>query len=208
MKPRILKTLAPILLLATAAAAAETFDEATHRVASDYGERLQKAADELNQERRRVADEKAPLLREMRAAEDRIVAVQSQIERQETGQENSAEQRRKLLMDLDAVRKNTAYMSTLAHDGLTAFADGLAPGEGQLLSDRIQALGQRLDDSSAVPSGRSAVDVAEFLLERTQGELGGYSAAGSSPIAGSNQVFRGTFASVGPETFFQADQSG
>jgi len=208
MKPLILKALVPFVLLAAAAAAAETFDEATHRAASDYAQRLQKAADELNRERARVADEKAPLLKEMRAAEDRIVAAQSQIERQETGQDSSAEQRRKLMMDLDNFRKNAAYMDTLAHDGLRAFEDGLAPGEGQLLSERIQALEQKFDDSSAPPSGQSAVDVAEFLLERTQDELGGYSAAGSSLVSGSNQVFRGTFAFVGPETFFQADQGG
>jgi len=206
MKTRLLTALTSVILLASAAAAAETFDEAVNRASAAYGERLRRAADELNSTRKRVAEEKAPLLKEMRAAEDRIVTAQSQIERLETGQDDSTEQRRKLLMDLDGVRKNTAYISTLAHDGLVAFEDALAPGEGQLLSDRLQALRQNLDDSSAVPNGQSAVDAAEFLLEQTRRELGGYSAAGSSLIAGSNQVFKGTFAFVGPETYFTSEE--
>jgi len=208
MKTRLLTALASVILLSAAAAAAETFDDAVNRASADYAERLRRAADELNSARKRITDEKAPLLKEMRSAEDRIVTAQSQIERLETGQEDSGEQRRKLMMDLDAVRKNTAYIATLAHDGLVAFEDGLAPGESQLLSDRLQALRQNLDDSSAAPSGQSAVDGAEFLLEQTRRELGGYSAPGSSLIAGSNQVFKGAFAFVGPETYFLPDEGG
>ena len=194
--------------MAATLAPAETLAEASQRTAADYGERLRKAADELNGARKRIADEKAPFLREMRAAEDRIVTAQSQMERMEIGQEDATEQRRKLLSDMDAIRKNTAYMSTLAHDGLSSFGDGLAPGEGQLLSDRIQALGQRIDDASAGPSGRAAVDIADFLLERVRHSLGGYAASGSSLFAGSNQVFKGTFAFMGPETFFRAEEGG
>ena len=202
MKTRLLTALTSVILLAAAAAAAETFDDAVNRASADYAERLRRAADELNSTRKRITDEKAPLLKEMRSAEDRIVTAQSQIERLETGQEDSAEQRRKLLMDLDAVRKNTAYIATLAHDGLVAFEDGLAPGESQLLSDRLQALRQNLDDSSAAPSGQSAVDGAEFLLEQTRRELGGYSAPGSSLIAGKQPGLQGHVRICGARDLF------
>jgi len=208
MKARYVPVLAAVLLVVAAVSGAETFDEAMKRATADYTERLRKAADELNATRKRIADEKAPFLLQMRAAEDRIVTAQSEIERFETGQEDASEQRRKLLMDLDAVRKNTTYIGTLAHDGLKAFEDGLAPGEGQLLSDRIQGLGRGLDDTSAGPNGQAAADIAEFLLERTQQELGGYAASGSSLVAGNNRVIKGTFAFVGPETYFQPDQGG
>ena len=208
MKLRHLTTLALALALASSVGRTETFEEASQRAATDYGECLKKAADELNASRRRIADEKAPYLRDMRAAEDRIVTAQSVIERLETGQEESADRHRKLMMDLDAIRKNTSYVSTLAHDGLAAYGDSLAPGESQFLSDRIQALGQKLDDTANGPSGQAALDIAEFLLERTQKSLGGYAAAGSSLVAGSNQVFKGTFAFLGPETLFLPEQGG
>ena len=70
------------------------------------------------------------MLGEMRSAEDRIVTAGSQIDRLGTGKEDASEQRRKLLGDLDAIRKNTTYIETLAHDGLAAFGESLAPGEG------------------------------------------------------------------------------
>lgn len=205
MKTPIRIILAAAALLSPLALRAETFAEASQRAAADYGERVAKAADELSRARTRIADEKAPLLKEMRAAEDRIVAAQSQIERLETGQEEFTEQRRKLMMDLDAIRKNTSYVATLGHDGLAAFSDAMAPGESQALADRIQALGQKLDDTASGPNGQASADIAEFLLERTQSELGGYAARGSSLLAGGNQVEKGTFAFVGPETYFAPD---
>jgi biopolymer transport protein ExbB len=205
MNTRLLPALVSVFLLTASVRAEETFDDAMRRATADYGERLRKAADELNAARSRIADEKAPLLKELRLTEDRIVAAQSQIERLEAGKEDYSEQRRKLLMELDATRKNSAYISTLAHDGIVAFDESLAPGEGQLLSDRIQALEQMLDDESSVSTAQSAVDVAEFLLARTQRSLGGYAAAGNSLVEGSNQVIKGTFAFLGPETYFLPD---
>jgi|CZKI01.1.fsa_nt_gi biopolymer transport protein ExbB len=208
MKTRFITALASIILLAATVRGEETFDEAMKRAAADYGERLRKAADELNSARKRIADEKAPFLKEIRSAEDRIVTAQSEIERLEAGQQDVSEQRRKLLMELDAARKNSAYLGTLAHDGLTAFGESFAPGEGQLLSGRVQALEQKLDDSSTGAPAQSAVDIAVFLQERTKRALGGYAAAGSSLTEGNSQVIPGTFAFLGPETYFLPDGGG
>jgi len=155
MKARILRALAPAVLLAATLRGAETFDDAMKRAAADYGERLKAAADELNSTRKRIADEKAPLLQDMRTAEDRILTLQSEIGRMEESQEDSSNQRRKQLADLDGVRKNTTYLGTLAHDGLSAYGESLSPGEGQLLTERVEALGQRLDDVSSGPGAWS-----------------------------------------------------
>jgi biopolymer transport protein ExbB len=197
MKSPILQALASVLLLTATLRGAESFDDAMKRATADYGERLKTAADELNNTRKRIADEKAPLLQDMRNAD-----------RMEANQEDATNQHRKLLTDLDSIRKNTTYIGTLSHDGLTAFDESLAPGEGQLLSDRVEALGQKLDDTSAGPNGQAAMDIAEFLLERTRRELGGYTSSGSALIDGNSQVFKGTFAFVGPETFFLPDSGG
>lgn len=204
----LLPLLACALLLAPLARAAETFDEAMKRASADYAERSRKAADDLNDARRRIADEKAPLLARIRSAEDRIVTAQSQIERMETAQEDATDQRRKLLLELEGIRKNTTYISTLAHDSLKANEDALAPGEAPLVSDRSAALEQKLDDTAAGPNGGASMDAAEFLLERTRQALGGYAADGSALVAGGNSVVKGTFAFVGPDTFFLPSGGG
>ena len=192
-------------LILAAAATAETFDEAVKRVDADYQGRFQKAADELNRTRAKINEEKAPLLREIRAAEDRIVAAQARIEHLQAAEDKSAEDRRRLLSELESARKSGAYLTTLAHDALTAFADGLAPGESESLADPIQELTQRLDDSSGAPTVFSAIDAAELILAQTRRELGGYTAKGQSLVSGDNKVYTGTFAFVGPETFFLPD---
>jgi biopolymer transport protein ExbB len=50
--------------------------------------------------------------------------------------------------------------------------------------------------------------VTDYLVERLQQSLGGYRAVGSAMAGKDNQVVKGTFAFVGPETFFRNDQTG
>ena len=194
-----------LAVLAGAVRAEETFDDAVKKAAADYNQRLKSAADELAATRRRIEAEKAPLLNDLRAAENRIVAAQTQIDRLETGQADYAEDHRKLLVDLDGVRKNTGYLGTLAHDGLVAFTESLSPGESQFLADPSAALGQKLDDASGGNNGQAAVAIADYLYGRARRDLGGYPAPGKALFSGSNQVLAGTFAFVGPETYFRAE---
>ena len=192
---------------AAAPPTAETFDDAMKRAMLEYTDRLKNAADELNRARTRVMQEKAPLLEELRAAENRIIAAEGASSRLTTGHEEAATERRKLLKEIDALRKSSTYIVTLAHDGLQAFRDGLAPGEPQLVGGRLEALQKSVDSNvsgAAITPG--AIDIAEFLLGHVRQSSGGYTATGSATIAEGNDVMTGTFAFVGPETFFRSEQ--
>ena len=208
MKTGFLSSLLAAVLFVTGVRAADTFDEAVERAALDYARRLRTASDELTQTRERIAGEKAPLLKAMRAAEDRIIAAEQEITRLDTAQNQSLENRRQLLRDAETLRKNESYVNTLAHDGLKAFSDGQAPGEEQLLSGQIQALQQALEDPAASGGGKAAGEVVEFLRQQVEQSLGGYTARGSAQIGEDNRVVKGTYAFAGPETYFRADQSG
>ena len=187
---------------------AQSLDQALQNAAADYRERVSRAADELNRTRARIGAQKAPLLEQMRAAQDRVIAAESEATRFDTRREDVTEQRRKLLLELDAIRKTTSYVGTLAHDGLKAAADGLAPGEDQFVGEEVQALQQRLDEAGTGPRGAPALAAVDFLLAHTERALGGYRAEGMALIGGTNEVRRGTFAFAGPETFFRPEQGG
>lgn len=206
--PRLLCSVLAALLAATVAgaqAANQDFDAALKRAAGDYAARLRTAGDELNRTRERIAKEKAPLLGELRAAEDRLMALEREILRMSTGQEQAGGDKRRLLRELDEVRKSNAYISTLAHDGLKALGDGLPPGESSVAGGRLEELRQRLEAAAAAgPGSLAAVDAAEFMLERTERVLGGSLVAGRAMNADDNRVLEGTFAFVGPEVFFRA----
>ena len=208
MHARVFPSLLSLALLVVTVRGAETFDEAMARATVEYGARLRQASDELTQVRERIAREKAPLLKAMRAAEDRIIAADSAITRLDTAQEHSLEEHRKTLRDADALRKNVNYVGTLAHDSLKAYEEALAPGEGPLLAERLQTMQRKLDDASITLDGLAAVEPVEFLLERMRQSLGGYTMRGSSMLDDGNLVVKGTFAFVGPETFFRAEQGG
>ena len=198
-----------LLLCTVRSSAAETYDEAMKRATTDYGERSLQAADELIRARSRIANEKAPLLKEMRAAEDRIIAAEVLIRQFETGQEEAAERRRKLLKSIEAARKTGSYASTLVRDGAKVFADGLAPGEAQLVSDLLQTLQQKLDEQPASSANaQPAADLAELLLARTELAVGGYTAPGRAVIANHSEAVEGTFAFIGPSAFFRPGQAG
>jgi biopolymer transport protein ExbB len=198
-----------LLLILGVAHGAPSFEESMKTAAAEYRQRAVHAAEALNRTRARIADEKAPLLQQMRAAEDRLVAAESENTRFETQRENSTELRQKLLLELDAIRSTTTYVGTLAHDGLKAATDALAPGEDQWVADQVKALQKQLDDASAAgTSGRTAMDIADFLLARTEQALGGYRADGKAMIADTSQVLKGTFAFVGPDTYFLPAEGG
>ncbi|HYC72796.1 MAG TPA: MotA/TolQ/ExbB proton channel family protein [Opitutaceae bacterium] len=181
----------------------QDFDAALKKAAADYATRLRAAGEELNRTRERIGREKAPLLDELRAAEDRLMALEREVTRMSTGQEQAGGDKRRLLRELDEVRKSNAYISTLAHDGLKALADGLPPGEASVAGGRIEELQQRLESAAAGAGSTAATDAAEFMLERTERLLGGSLVAGRAMNADDNRVLDGTFAFVGPEVFFR-----
>jgi biopolymer transport protein ExbB len=208
MKAALFTGLISVSLLVSAAPSAEPFEDAMKRATIEYTDRLKKAADELNRKRELIMKEKAPLLQEMRAAEDRIISAEGASTRLNTRHEEAATERRKLLKDIETFRKNSTYMATLAHDGLQALSEGLAPGEKQLIGERIQALQQSAEVAEEGKKAPVAIDIAEFLLAHVRQSSGGYTAPGNSTIAEGNEVLKGTFAFVGPETFFQSEQGG
>lgn len=185
---------------------AESIDDAMKRAVLDYSERLRRANDELVQTRERIAKEKTPLLKAMRAAEDRIIAAETEITRLETAQEESVDNRRKLTKDSEAIRKNENYLKTVARDSLIAYEDGLIPGEKQFLPEKIEPLREGLNASAQQAGVANTVGVATLLLEQVQQSLGGYKVTGTSLVDGDNRLVNGTFAFVGPETYFRPDQ--
>jgi len=200
-----------VLTSASAPAAGGTanFDAALKRAALDYADRLRQANVELNRTRERIAREQAPLLADMRATEDRIIALEREINRVTTGREQSAETKRHLLRDIEEVRKTGAYVTTLAGDSLKSVSEGLAPGEEAQVADRLQELQQNLDAGAAAGAGGpAALDIADFLLARTERVLGGNLVKGRAMNADNHLVQEGTLAFVGPEVFFQPAGGG
>ena len=197
-----------LALLVVPAVAAETFDEAMGRATLEYAERLRRASTELSTTREKIAQEKAPFLKSLRAAEDRIIGAEEENMRLETAQEQSANSRRRVIKEAETLFKNGSYLATLAQESLKGFGDGLAPGETQIFSEPLQALQAKLDDQAKIAGGKAAIEVGDFLLERVEQSLGGYAAAGSSLIGEDNRLAKGTFAFMGPETYFRADQGG
>jgi biopolymer transport protein ExbB len=212
MKPVPLAHLLAVLLaggLAALAPAAEDFDAALKRAATDYARRLAQAGEELNRTRERIAAEKAPLLADLRASEDRLIALEREISRLNTGHENAAADKRRLLRDIEDVRKTDAYVTTLASDALKAVTESLGPGEEFLISDELRETRQRLEAAAASGAGGpAALATAEFLLARTERLLGGALAPARAMNAADNRVHEGTLALVGPEAFFQPAGGG
>ena len=76
MQIRAFIPLAAILVSGATALRAQTLDQALQDAAVDYRERVTRATDELNRTRARIGAEKAPLLEQMRVAQDRVIAAE------------------------------------------------------------------------------------------------------------------------------------
>ncbi len=197
-----------VLLLVPLARGAESFNEALSRTSLEYAERLRQAGVELNITREKIARDKIPMLRQLRAAEDRVLAAEDEISRLETSEAQSQENRRRLARDAELLHKNESYLSTLAQDSLKAFSDGLAPGELSFVSERLGQFQNALADPTAAGGVGNSLEITDFLLHRVEKSLGGYAVRGASVLDGDNRVLKGTFAFMGPETYFRSDDSG
>jgi biopolymer transport protein ExbB len=196
-------------LLALPLAAADDFNAALQRAAVDYAGRLQQANDELVRTRERVAREKAPLLKEMRATEDSIIGYEREMVRLTTDQENAVANKRRLLRDIEEQRKTTAYVTTLVGDALKILPEALAPGESLLVGEQVRALQERLETAAATGTATPvALEVVDFMLARTERVLGGHLAAGRALNAADNRLQEGTLAFAGPEVFFMPSGGG
>ena len=196
------------LLFAITLRGAESVDDAMKRATLDYGQRLTQASGELIQAREQIAREKTPLLKALRAAEDRIIAAEAANLKLETTGEKFQEIRRKLGRDAEALHKNENYVNTLAHDSMGALEDGLLPGERQLLPAKFQELQENFANPGRLAGSQAAIATADLLLDRVQQALGGYTQPGVALVEGGSQLVPGTFAFAGPEVFFRADQGG
>lgn len=190
-------------LIASSAIGAEQFEESAAKAAVDYADRLKKASEQLTEVRQKIADEKAPLLKALHAAEERIVSAEAEIARIEMGQENAQGRRRELLKERDVVQKNLSYVSTLAHDAAVAINDGMAAGEEQIGGDRLKRIVQQFDEAPKVSSEKATADALETIMDHLERSLGGYRAPGQAIVANSNEVVEGTYAFTGPDTFFR-----
>lgn len=195
-----------LLLLALGVAAplpaAENFEANLQQAALTYAERLRTASAELAATRERIAREKAPLLDAQRAAEDRLLAAESDFTRSDTIGEQLASNRLRLGREAEALHKNSSNLVVLARDGLKAATDGLAPGEDALLAAKLAELTAALNGAPTAGAGNGVTGAAEFLFARVRQSLGGYTAPGNATAEEGGAVQAGTFAFVGPQTFF------
>jgi biopolymer transport protein ExbB len=189
-------------LMASLAFGAETFEDSAAKAAADYTVRLKQASEQLTAVRKKIADEKAPMLTALHASEERIVAAEAEISRIELGQEDSQGRRRELLKARDSIQKNLHYVSTLAHDAAVAINDGLGAGEEQIAGDHVKRVVQQFDDAPKVSLEKATSDALDLFVDRIARSLGGYRATGQAIVANSNEVVDGTYAFTGPDTFF------
>ena len=206
MKIRFVIASIATLLWGVCLPGADGFEATLHKAEGNFHERMQRAADDFIRTKARITAEKAPLLEQLRAAENRLIAAESENTRLETKHEDFGEQRRKLLLELDGLRKTTGYIGTLAHENVKAVSDGFAPGEDQVVGETLRTIQQQLDGGTAGPSPAAALDAVDLLIARTEHAVGGYRATGKALIMETNQVLKGTFAFVGPETYFLPEQ--
>lgn len=190
------------VLFAAPAFGAETFGESGEKAAVEYADRLKKASTELTEVRGKIAAEKAPMLKALHAAEERIVAAEADIARIQTGQENSQPRRRELQKERDALQKNLTYASTLTHDAVVAIREALPAGEAQVVGDELDRIIRQFDEAPKITPEKAALDALDTLVGSIERSLGGYRAPGQAILADTSEVVDGTYAFTGPDSFF------
>jgi biopolymer transport protein ExbB len=195
-------------LFLTASLAAATvfgqtdFDEKLGAAALEYTQRIEVATTELNAARDRVANEKVPLLNQMRGVEDRILSLRAETSALQISTGQFANERAQLDQVASSQRINVGFYVGLANEGLSTLNSSLGNTEIAQWKDRTAELRQRIAPATRQPDLGASIDAVEFLLGRVETLLGGYTAKGRAVSSTSNKLVDGTYVFMGPETFF------
>jgi biopolymer transport protein ExbB len=205
MKARVLLLAAIVAGAMPLARGAEGIDASIAKAALDYTQKLREATEELTSTREKIAVEKAPILEQIRTAQERVIALEAELGRLRIEEEHGKDRRRDLAVAGEAVRKNLGYFSALAQDGLKALESGFAPGESPSVAGDLSGLQQRLEAATTTGDVPALMTVPTAYLRLVQVHLGGYRVPGHVVASDSHELRGGMLAFVGPETLFRSD---
>lgn len=181
---------------------AADYDATLRKVALDYTQRIETATDELNDARVRIAEEKVPLLNDLRDVESRILGLRAEISQLETTRATFANDKARREQEADTQRLNISYFAGAAAEGLTTLNSSLGNIEAATWQDEVGTLRNRLDPVGGLPDIDAAVETAELLFSRVETLIGGHTSEGLAVSAEEHELVEGQFIFFGPETFF------
>lgn len=190
------------------ALAADPLDETLAKARLDAAERVKTATQQLTEARARIAAARQPLYEETRRAEDRAAALEGELRRLQTDHEQFADTCQQLRRGVDAENRTLKYLLSQAQETAKALEDSLLPGERATWAPRLEPLQSQLEKATGAEGAAAALATADLARERIVRQLGGHTAPGSAVRAADNRLVPGTFAYVGPETFFREDGAG
>jgi biopolymer transport protein ExbB len=181
------------------------FDAKLIDVAIEYAAKIETATEELTSARTTIAEEKVPLLNQLRGAENRILQARADMDQQRIITGNFETDRARRQHEAEAQRLNISYLATSAAEGLSTWRNtsgSLGLGDWSATIDDLRT---KLDPANANPDVTAAAETAEMILNRVKSALGGQATPGTAVSATVRELAPGKFIMMGPETFFVSD---
>ncbi len=175
------------------------------RAALEYAARIEATTEELAAARRAIAEERAPRMDALHAAEAEVLRLEARIAGLLVGKSRMAVQARELRAERTALERNMSYIAQVMLDAVKAAEAAMSPGEQPGAGASLAELRARLESTGRSEAMFAALDAADTLVTRLQTQLGGYTAPGSTLGHRDNVLFAGRFAFAGPAVFFRSD---
>lgn len=191
--------LACLAWLATVSAVAQ--EDPVHR-------ELQKALDQLDAERARIAQEKIPLAERVSALEATLVEERRRMEETRRKADSRSLELSKLRNDIKAREQEQQYLVSLFSEYLRNLESRLHISELQLYERELRDAREILEREDAPAPERlaAAAGAISKSLRRLESLIGGVRFEGQA-AAEDGRLHRGTFALIGPVALFAAAES-
>lgn len=182
-------------------AQAQTFEAAAASADTD----VKKAEKNLADLRRKIADEKIPISKDLTKLENEILAKRRDVQAARLKRDNEQVDLNGLRNEVKARQDENAYMSNLMNEYIRNFDTRVHPAEVQLYRDQaLEALNATENPNlSAEEKFDVQLGVIRLALDRVEKAFGGESFAGQA-LDPNNVVQDGKFALVGPIAMFSS----
>lgn len=166
---------------------------------------VESALQELARVRAQVEEQRLPLVRELRALEERVSSRRAELDRARRAADNELVELNALRAEVRARSNEVAAVEGLLHNYWEAFAGRIHPAEASRYDPILRDFQQARSADTAAPSDRlrRQLAVLNSSLERLERLIGGEILEGRA-LAQDGALVEGRFVFLGPSVWFAA----
>ncbi len=169
---------------------------------------LESALNELSEQRKAIAEEKIPLVRELNSAESETLDLRKDLQRAQRSQDNQLVELNALKNEVKQRQDQLSYLGSLLNEYTRNFETRIHISESQIYNVAMQASKEAFDDAELEPLEKltTQLGLIKVSIGRIENAGSGHQFEGNA-VTPEGKLESGSFVVAGPAVYFSSEAS-